>query len=60
MCDTKVVAVSIPLILLVAGSFCIYQAHTEIKVGHQNQKSRSLRKRVQEILFERWRVLLYS
>ena len=33
MCDTKAVLVSISLILLVAASFCIYQAHTENKVG---------------------------
>ena len=34
MCETKVVVVSISLILLVAAGFCIYQAHTENKVGH--------------------------
>ena len=37
MCETKVVVVSISLILLVAASFCIYQAHTEIKVGHHRK-----------------------
>ena len=34
MCETKAVVVSISLILLVAAIFCIYQAHTENKVGH--------------------------
>ena len=33
MCETKAVVVSISLFLLVAASFCIYQAHTEIKEG---------------------------
>ena len=37
MCETKTVVVSISLILLVAGSFCIYQAHTENKVGHHSK-----------------------
>ena len=37
MCETKAVAVSISLILLVAASFCVYQAHTENKVGHQSK-----------------------
>ena len=34
MFETKAVVVSISLILLVAASFCIYQAQTENKVGH--------------------------
>ena len=37
MCETKSVGVSILLILLVAASFCIYQAHTENKVGHHSK-----------------------
>ena len=37
MCETKVVVVSISLILLVAASFCIYQAHTENKGGHHSK-----------------------
>ena len=37
MCETKAVVVSISLILLVAASFCIYQAHTENKVGHRSK-----------------------
>ena len=37
MCDTKAVVVSISLILLVAASFCIYQANIENKVGHTNK-----------------------
>ena len=37
MCETKAVVVSISLILLVAVSFCIYQAHTENKVGHHSK-----------------------
>ena len=36
MCETKEVVVSISLILLVAAIFCIYQAHTENKVGHHS------------------------
>ena len=40
MCETKAVIVSISLILLVAASFGIYQAQTEIKVGlHSKIKS---------------------
>ena len=34
MCETKAVVVSISLLLVVAASFCIYQAHTENKVRH--------------------------
>ena len=34
MCETKAVVVSISLILPVAASFCICQAHTENKAGH--------------------------
>ena len=42
MCEAKAVVVSISLILLVAASFCIYQAHTENKVGHHSRiKSQS-------------------
>ena len=37
MCETKAVLVSISIILLVAANFCIYQAHTENKVGHQSK-----------------------
>ena len=37
MCETKAVVVSISLILLVAASFCIYQAYTENKVGHHSK-----------------------
>ena len=37
MCETKAVAVSISLILLVAASFWIYQAHTENKVGYHSE-----------------------
>ena len=37
MCETKAVVVSITLILLVAASFCIYQAHTENKAGHHSR-----------------------
>ena len=43
MCVTKTVVVSISLFLPVAASFCIYQAHTEIKVGHHSKiKSQGL------------------
>ena len=42
MCETKGVVVSISLFLLVAASFCIYQVHTEKKVGqHKEIKSES-------------------
>ena len=37
MCETKAVVVSISLILLVAASFCIYQPHTENKVGQHRE-----------------------
>ena len=37
MCDTKAVVVSISLFLLVAASFCIYQAQTGNKVGHRSK-----------------------
>ena len=37
MCETEAVVVSISLILLVAASFCIYQAHNEKKVGHHRK-----------------------
>ena len=36
MCETKVVVVSISIVLLVAASFCIDQSHTENKVGHHS------------------------
>ena len=35
MCETK--AVLVPTLLLVAASFCIYQPHTENKVGHHSE-----------------------
>ena len=37
MCETKAVVVSISLILLVPASFCIYQPHTENKVGQHRE-----------------------
>ena len=37
MCEKKAVVRSMSLILLVAASFCIYQAHTENKVGHHSK-----------------------
>ena len=37
MCEAKAVVVSISIFLLVAASFCIYQAQTENKVGHHSQ-----------------------
>ena len=41
MCQTKAVLVSLPLVLLVAASFCLYQAYTKNKVGqHSEVKSR--------------------
>ena len=37
ICETKAIVVSISLILLVAASFSIYQAHTENKLGHHSK-----------------------
>ena len=37
MCETKAIVVSISLILFLAASFCIYQAHTENNVGHHSR-----------------------
>ena len=37
MFETNAVVLSISLILLVAASFCIYQAQTEIKVEHHSK-----------------------
>ena len=37
MWETNAVVVSISIILLVAASFCIYQAHTENKMGHHSK-----------------------
>ena len=37
MCETKAVVISIYLILLVAASFCMYQAHKEKKVEHHSK-----------------------
>ena len=37
MYQTKAVVVSISIILLVAASSCIYQDHTENKVGHHSK-----------------------
>ena len=37
MCETKAHVVSISIILLVAASFCVNQAHTENKMGHHSK-----------------------
>ena len=37
MCEINAFVVSISIILLVAASFCIYQAQTENKVGHHSK-----------------------
>ena len=37
MCETKAVVVSISLFLLVAASFCIYQAQTDNKMRHHSK-----------------------
>ena len=37
MWETKTVLVSSSIILLVAASFCIYQAHTETEMRHHNK-----------------------
>ena len=61
MCETKAFVVWKSLILLVAASFFIYQAHTEKKRDTiAKSKVLVLRKQVQEVLFERWIVLLSS
>ena len=45
MFETKAVVLSISIILLVAASFCIYQAQTENKLGHHSKiKSQGLAK----------------
>ena len=36
-CETKTILVSLSLILLVAGSFCINFVHSEKKVGHHSE-----------------------
>ena len=42
MGEAKAFVASISLLLLVAASFCIFEAHTEIKVGHHSKiKSQS-------------------
>ena len=40
MFETKAVVVSISIILLVAASFCIYQAQTKNEVGHHSKIKR--------------------
>ena len=37
MCGTKALVISISIILLVAASFSVYQAHTENKMGHHSK-----------------------
>ena len=37
MSETKAVVIFLSKILLVAASFCIHQAHTENRVGHQSK-----------------------
>ena len=37
MSETKAIIASRSLIFLMAASFCIYQAHTENKLGHQSK-----------------------
>ena len=37
MCETKAAVVSTSIILLEAASSCVYQAHTENKVGHHSK-----------------------
>ena len=37
MCEKKAVLLSLSKFLLVAASFCIYQAHTATKVGHHSE-----------------------
>ena len=37
MCGRKAIVVSISLILLIAASFCIYQAYTEDEMGHHSK-----------------------
>ena len=37
MCETEALVVSISITLLVAASFCIYQDHTESRVGHHSK-----------------------
>ena len=37
MCETKAVVASTSKILVVAASFCMYHAHTEIEVGRHSK-----------------------
>ena len=37
MCETEAVVVSISINLLVAANFCVYQAHSKIKVGQHSK-----------------------
>ena len=61
MCELKIV-LNVAALLLVATSFCIYQVKSEKKHIHRDtiakSKVKSLRKRVQKVLFERWRMPL--
>ena len=60
MCEMKTVLVLVCLILLVTASSCMYWVYLEKKNGteQRNENSKSLRKRLQEVLIERWRLLL--
>ena len=62
MCETKTVLFSLSKTLSVAANFRIYQVHAEKKTGHHSEIkiSRSLQKRVQEVSFERWRMVVSS
>ena len=61
MCETKAVVVSILFILLVAASFWKIQAHAENKVGHHKEIiSQGPSKKVEDMMIERWRMLLSS
>ena len=61
MCETETILARLSVIVLLAASFCINQAQTMYKVGHQSKiKNQCPRKRAQGVLFQRWRMLLSS
>ena len=60
MCEIKTV-LNVAALLLAATGFCTYQVKTEKKVGHHSEiKSEGPCEKVQKVLFEWRRLLLFS
>ena len=61
MCEMKTVLI-VAVFLLAAAGFYSHQVNSEMKVGpHSEIKSESpCKKKIQKVLFERWRLLLSS